>query len=110
MLRRKFNLKCRFIISHLFSQNLMVQSYMHFLHGLAQDYSGGNFFNFNITLTLSLAEFNKKALIGADELIKSIKKFDDLIEKTLRSTVEKMLSKFRGDERVSIGSRDKCRQ
>jgi hypothetical protein len=57
MLRRKFNLKCRYIVSHLFSQNLMLQDYLHFLHSLAQDYAGGNLFNFQINLTQQLQNF-----------------------------------------------------
>lgn len=65
MLRRKFNLKCRFIINHLFNQNAIMQQYMHFLHGLAQDYSGGTFFNFSINLSLPLHQFNTKAETGA---------------------------------------------
>jgi hypothetical protein len=54
MIRKKFNLKCKYIISHLFSQNLIVQEYLHFLHGIGEDYSGGNFFNFTITITRTL--------------------------------------------------------
>lgn len=47
MLRRKFNLKCRYIISHLFSQNLIIQEYMQYVNNIVIDYIGGNFLNFN---------------------------------------------------------------
>jgi len=80
-------MKCKYIMSHLFSQNLILQQYLHFLHNLAEDYSGGNFFNFNITFTKSLSEFLSEAEQGNRALIKSIKKFDHLIEKTLKSTL-----------------------
>ena len=64
MLRRKFNLKCRYLTSHLFHQNMILQQYLHFLHSLAFDYAGGNFFNFNINLTQQLVNFNALASTG----------------------------------------------
>lgn len=54
MVRRKFNLKCKYIITHLLSQNSIIQQYLHFLHNIGYDYAGGNFFNFNVTSTTTL--------------------------------------------------------
>jgi len=95
MLRRKFKLKCKYISSHLFSQNVVLQEYLHFLHGLAVDYAGGNFFNFHVTLTLPLADFVNLANAGVQELLKSINKFDNLIEKNLKSSFDKLMLRFR---------------
>jgi hypothetical protein len=47
---------------------------------------------------------------GCKDFIKSIRKFDSMIEKQLHSVLEKMIHKFRTDERVTIGSADKKRQ
>lgn len=54
MVRKIFNLKCRFLTTHLFSQNTLMQQYLHFLHSLAEDYSAGNFYPFTLTSTLTL--------------------------------------------------------
>lgn len=95
MIRRKLKLKARYLALNLFSQNMPIQAYLHFLHGLGEDYAGGNFFNFNINFTLTLQQFDATAQQGVKDLLKSVKKFDQLVEKQLRSTLEAMLTKFR---------------
>ncbi len=50
------------------------------------------------------------AIEGADKNVNSAKLFDDLVEKNLRSTLETLLSKFRIEERVTLGSADRKRQ
>lgn len=95
IIRKIFNLKCKYIINHLFSQNIMIQTYLHFLHSLSEDYSGGSFFNFNVNFTMTLMEFKEAAEKGAKELIKSIRKYDNLIEAKLNETIETMMNKFK---------------
>lgn len=88
MLRRKFNLKCKYIASHLFSQNPILQEYIKYIHSLAVDYSGGNFFNFPASsLRQSLENFSQMALEGADKNTLRAEEFDKTVENKLKQTL-----------------------
>ena len=104
MIRKKFNLKCKYIANHLFSQNMHVQPYLHYLHDLAEDYSKGSFFSFNINMTYTLGDFVGLAMQSTDKINASVRRMDELIERRLRETLEGMLGRFRSEERVRVGS------
>ena len=63
---------------------MILQDYLHFLHSLAQDYAGGNFFNFHIMLTQTLGEFVAMAETGKAGMVKAVRKFDLIVEKEIK--------------------------
>ena len=81
MIRKKFNLKCKFLLNNLFSQNMMMQNYLHFLHDLGYQYSGGKFFDTNIIITKNLDQYLKSSELDAKKMLKEIRNFDNIVEK-----------------------------
>ena len=47
---------------------------------------------------------------GVEDMMKSIAKFDNVIEKNLRDTFDRLLTRFRLEERVTLGSRDRKKE
>lgn len=58
---------------------MLVQEYLHYLHGISEDYRGGNFFKFSINLTQPLSAFQGIASIGTTAIVDSMKKYDILV-------------------------------
>jgi hypothetical protein len=107
MVTKKFNTQCKYVINHLFNQNPIMQEFFHFLHNLVCDYDGGNFLGLRVIKTFELNQFIEESNKNSHELLKSVNRFDTLIEKNLKIALEKCIKKFRIDERVTLGSAEK---
>ena len=82
---------------------MILQDYLHFLASHSVDYCKISFLGIRVTTTLTLDQMKQLLLKAEEKVGKSIQFFEKEIAKNILDTIEKNKSKFRQDERVTLG-------